>query len=63
MEHTYPRKGPVMRQLKIYAIWAATAAGLLAAIFAPNFGLIHGEPTAAIGLGLIGGGMMVEYGR
>ena len=43
-----------MRKLGIFAVWLAVTLGVMAAIFAPGFGLIHGGPMAAVGLALLG---------
>jgi len=58
-DHTRFR-GNTMRQALVYITWLAATAGVLAAIFAPGVGLVHGSPLAAIGLGLVGAGMIVH---
>jgi hypothetical protein len=61
-DHTRFR-GNTMRQALVYITWLAATAGVLGAIFAPGIGLVHGSPFAAVGLGLIGAGMIVHTRR
>jgi hypothetical protein len=51
-----------MRKLLIFAIWSTVVAGVLAAMFAPGFGLIHGGPLSAVGLSLLGLAMIRHTG-
>lgn len=50
-----------MRQALIYMLWLAAAALVLGAVFAPGIGLVHGSPIAAVGLGLIGAGLIRHH--
>jgi len=50
-----------MRHLFIFTVWLAVAGGVLAAIFAPDIGLIHGGHAAAVGMALLGLAMMRHH--